>query len=349
MRAAFVSYRLGGTDGVSVESAKWQAAFRELGWQVTTIAGDGAGEGAGEGAVDHLISGLGMGHSHGPDPDELAAALAGADLTVVENLLSIPLNLGAAEAVATALRGRPGLLRHHDLPWQHPAWHRPGWSVPDDPHWQHATLSRMSRDQLADRTGLTAAVLYNRFDTTPPMGDREQTRHDLAVGPDERLLLQPTRALSRKNLPASLALAEAIGAVWWLTGGVEPEYAAELEHLTSQARVRTIHRPSPEMADAYAACDAVAFPSTWEGFGNPPLEAAVARRPVAVGPYPVGGELIGRFGFRWHGLAEPLTLAQFIDEPDESLLDHNASIARRHFSLDDLVSDLAPLLQRWGW
>ena len=341
MRVAFVSYRLGGTDGVSVESAKWQTALQGLGWQVTTIAGDGR--------ADHLITGLGMAHTQAPDPHELAAALDGADLAVVENLLSIPLNLEAAEAVANALRGRPGLLRHHDLPWQHPAWDRPGWSVPGDAQWQHVTLSHMSRDQLADRTGLEATVLYNRFDTAAPKGDREQTRCDLGVGPAERLLLQPTRALHRKDLPTSLTLAEAVDAVWWLTGGVEPEYASELAHLRARARIRTIHRPSPEMADAYAACDAVAFPSTWEGFGNPPLEAAVTRRPVAVGPYSVGAELVTRFGFRWHDPADPPTLAQFMSEPDETLLDHNASVVREHFSLDDLVSDLAPLLQRWGW
>ena len=92
--AALVSFRLGGTDGVSVEAAKWAWALGQLGWRVTTVAG--------EGRADRLMPELAMGADGPSDQGPLAQALA-ADVVVVENLCSLPLNVGASRAVATVL------------------------------------------------------------------------------------------------------------------------------------------------------------------------------------------------------------------------------------------------------
>jgi mannosylglucosylglycerate synthase len=335
-----VSFRLGGADGVSVVAGHWAAAFGRLGLAVRTVAGDGE--------ADRLLPGLAIGAAAGPDPGELSRALDGADLVVVANVCSLPLNPAAAGALAAELAGRPAVLHHHDLPWQRLRFAGvEGWP-PDDPAWVHVTINELSRKELADR-GIEATTVYSGF-ADPPPGRRALARERLGVAAGERLLLQPTRAIARKNVPAGLALAEAVGAAFWLTGPVEEGYGPELERLLAAAGCR-VHRRLPAgltMDDAYAACDAVVFPSTWEGFGAPLVEASLHRRALAVGDYPVAAELAG-FGLRWFPVDDPGPLAAFLAAPDQALLDHNRAVALRHFSLDALTRQLAELLRAAGW
>jgi glycosyltransferase involved in cell wall biosynthesis len=341
---AVVSFRLGGTDGVAIEAEKWTWALRRLGCEVRTVAGSGT--------ADHLVGGLAIDADDAPSDRDLTAVLAGADLVVVANVCSLPLNRPAAAALGRVLRGRPAVLHHHDLPWQRRRFARePG--PPDDPAWRHVVLNEISRRQLA-RRGLDAVVLRNTFDPDPPPGDRAATRRRLGMDVDDVVVLQPTRALPRKNVPAAVELAHQLErrlagprVCYWLLGPAEDGYDDELAAILGRAPVAVVHG-SPDgkpvaVADAYAAADVVTLPSWWEGFGNPAVESALVRRPLAIGPYPVGAEL-ARFGFRWFSASDPDSVADWLDRPDPALLDHNQAVARRHFSLHDLPHRLAELV-----
>ena len=65
--AAFLSFRFGATDGVSVVTRTWIAAFESFGFRVVTIAGNGD--------ADRLVPGLEIGAGEPPSPRLLAEAL----------------------------------------------------------------------------------------------------------------------------------------------------------------------------------------------------------------------------------------------------------------------------------
>jgi glycosyltransferase involved in cell wall biosynthesis len=335
-RAAIVSYRLGMADGVSVTAAQWVRALRRLGMRVRTVAGDGR--------PDLLVRTLALESPRPPRRGDLAAVLDDVDLVVVDNLCSLPMNRAVGEAVAEYLRGRPALLRHHDLPWERPQYAGVTSWPPDDPLWRHVTINDLARDALLARRGIPATTIYHGFDERPCPEQRAGVRRRLRIGA-EPLVLQPTRAIARKGIDVGLALTAAVGGTYWLTGPAEDGYQGELDALLAAGRV-PVRRRLPfgvRMPGAYAACDAVVLPSTWEGFGLPLIEAALHRRPIAVGTFPVARELAA-FGFRWFPADDPGPLRAWLADPDPALLDHNERIARTHFGTAALAARLERLL-----
>ena len=331
---AVVSFRLGGTDGVSIEAAKWVAALRQLEHDVITIAGSGV--------ADRLVPGLRADATSPPSRKELAEVLRPFDLVIVENLASLPLNVAAREVLYEVLADRDVLFHHHDLAWQRP--HLAHLAGPrDEPRWRHVTINDLSRQELLQR-GIEATTIYNRFDCSPPLGRRDEARRALGIC-DEQLVVLPTRAIPRKNVAGALALCEQLDAVLWIMGPAEDGYGDELETLLDASTVRVV-RLLPDaitMSDAYAGADLVVMPSTWEGFGNPVLESVTHRRPLALNPYPVAREITS-FGFEFFDLHDVASINDFLQHPDEGMFESNLEIAREHFNVAELPARLRELL-----
>ena len=351
--AVLLSYRLGGTDGVSVEAAKWEGALRALGFSTRRVAGEIADHHRPD---DVALAWLGRESDAAPEPHELVRALEGADLVVVENLCSLPLNLAASRAAAAALADHAGrtVFHHHDLPWQREQFAAVTDLPPNLPGALHVTINDQSRDELADR-GIRACTIRNTFDLDTPPGDRYETRAGFGFAPDDLVVLQPTRAIPRKNVPAGFRFARRLQELmpsratrFWLTGPAEDGYGPTLERELEAATVPVTTGRARTAEDAYAAADVVVLPSTWEGFGNPVVESIVARRPLAVAHYPVLDELVA-LGLDLFAIDEPDAMATWLQAPDKSRLDANLAVARRHFSLADLPARLGAAFSSMGW
>lgn len=357
--ATFVSYRLGGTDGVSVEAAKWMQALESLGFAPRRIAGDLVGPHQRGPSADLVVPWLALSPPAAgapPDAAALTRVLDAGDLTIVENVCSLPLNLPAARAVADAVthtRSRV-VLHHHDLPWQRPQTAAVTDLPPTLRDALHVTINSRSRDELAAR-GIGAVEITNAFDVDALPGRRDETRGELGFATDEVVVLQPARAIPRKNVPAALAFAQALDrlvrprrVVFWLTGPAEDDYQAELDRLLAGAGVRIHLGLGPTPADAYAAADVVVFPSTVEGFGNPVIESVIARRPLAVGHYPVLDEILAH-GFELFTVDKPEAVADWLAHRDDDLLDRNVARARAHYSLAELPERIDAAVRTHGW
>jgi glycosyltransferase involved in cell wall biosynthesis len=343
MKVGFLSFRLGGADGASRAASSLAQLFEATGAQSVFIAG--------EGPVDRLVPGLSGRDGQPCNQRALESALDDIDLVVAENILTIPLNKEVSRCVNHVLRGRRVIVRHFDPPWQRTGAEYADHLPVDDPSFLHIAVCQLTQEQLRAR-GVEAELFYPAFERPLPDAKRCDTRRALSIAPDEVLCLHPVRAIARKNIEGAVAIAERIGAIYWLTGAAEQGYQVTARAILDRSAVRTIWRSlkTTRMDDAYAAADIVLFPSEWEGFGLPPIEAAFRNRISVVGHYPVAEEL-RELGFSWPGPQESRWITRLLVDTDERqrTIDRNRELAEEHFGWEITKQRLVSTLMRRGW
>jgi glycosyltransferase involved in cell wall biosynthesis len=385
-RIGFVSTRLAGTDGVSLEVAKWSNVLTSLGCECFYFAGESdrpadrshvvAEAHFSHPAIQTLTSALLSTRVRSRETSEQIQTLkdylkqrlyefvdaSGVELLIVENALSLPMNipLGLALTEMIAETGIAAVAHHHDFFWERDRFAR---SAAEDylraafppvlPSIQHVTVNTFASRELALRTGASATVIPNvmDFDTPPPPADgyAGDLRGALGLSAQERLLLQPTRVVPRKRIERAIDLARLLDIKCALvishTSGDEGMlYAEYLRDYATMLGVRVIFasdivanqrgqtadgRKVYALADIYQQADLVTYPSRVEGFGNAFLETIYYRRPIVMGSYEIFRADIEPKGF------QVITFHDFITS---GTLEHARAVLRDAELVDEMVT-----------
>ncbi len=244
----FISTRIAGTDGVSLELEKWANVFKKFGWESYYFAGE----------LDrppqrsYLVE-----EAHFTHPEiraihnkvfgvttreravskkiyQLAIKLKDhlyefvkrfdIDLIIPQNALTIPLNipLGIALTEFIAETEIQTIAHHHDFYWERDRFMINAVSdylrmafPPVLPSIEHVVINSVADTQLSLRTGISSHIIYNVMDfDNPPDPPDEYTfdvRRSLGIEDDELFILQPTRVVQRKGIEHAIELAHRLG------------------------------------------------------------------------------------------------------------------------------------------
>jgi glycosyltransferase involved in cell wall biosynthesis len=244
----FVSTRFAGTDGVSLETAKWAHVLERLGHTCFYLAGMSDRPPDKSRSVPEAL------FSH-PDirkiydtafsqrtrsseitwlihrlksylKEQLYAFVHdfGIELLISQNASAIPMNipLGLALTEFIAETGIPTIAHHHDFFWERKrflvncVWDYLNMAFPPHlPSIRHVVINSSAANQLSLRTGISSSLVPNVMDFDHPPSPPDEYAHDvrpaLGIAPDEFFFLQPTRVVQRKGIEHAIELVNRLG------------------------------------------------------------------------------------------------------------------------------------------
>ena len=246
--AGFISTRIAGTDGVSLEIEKWADVFEKEGFTCFYFAGelDRPAERC------YLVPEAHFTHPDIKDVYQESFDITGRDravskkiyqlaiklkdhlyefvekfniqIIIPENALTIPLNipLGIAITEFIAETNIQTIAHHHDFYWE-----RDRFMVnavqdylnmafpPVLPSIHHVVINSVADAQLSLRTGVSSRIMPNimDFDHPPPPPDEytSDVRQALGIEDDELFILQPTRVVQRKGIEHAIEMVHRLG------------------------------------------------------------------------------------------------------------------------------------------
>ncbi len=273
----FVSCRISGTDGVSLEIGKWAEILEQMGYQCFYVAGY-SDRSVGQTRIIELadfrhaiireISNVAFSQrlrsrettqevhdAKNIIKQELYAAIKAFDLhlLIAENVLTIPMNipLGLALVEVIMETGIPCIAHHHDFVWERERFlvnsvedYLMTAFPPTVSSIEHVVINSIAGGEFSRRTGLSFHTIPNvmDFDCPPePLDDYGRGfRQDIGLDDDDLLILQPTRVVSRKGIEHSIELARRVDhprAKLVITHGMHDEGDGYLRRIQDYAKL----------------------------------------------------------------------------------------------------------------
>ena len=243
MNIGFISTRLAGVDGVSLETAKLVQVFEEWGHSCFYCAGELDTDARPGWQVPsmHFYDPIAKSlhdkvfRDARPEPkvyrriytvaDSIRQEIENfieefdIDLIVPQNASTIPMNISLGVAIAETIKRTQikTICHHHDFYWERDRFINNGIQdildeafPPNLKTVEHVVISSVMQRRLEAWRGIQAAYLPNVFDfhtPPPPPDDYANTfREELGIGPDDLIALQPTRIVRRKAIEKAIEL-----------------------------------------------------------------------------------------------------------------------------------------------